>query len=286
MVIPLRRDSNNIFTMKLFIKDQWIHNFAVDTGSHEILVSGRDCLKCAHKGPQKKVVYSSQASTVRVERLPATLEAFRFSCGGDFESFTVPFHQITSSPTSLCLNETNVNVALDFDGTSKYNVLGLGPNSTFLRSLMPRSPRAFSVHIHSMYDAKLLVYSPGRGDCFTARRFLAGRRGIALEAVDGEKDPKIRHVLLDTGSNALSLPEHLYAALPHRGTLRLTLRDLPGEEVILPIVFDKSNVANAQLISTTTADRIVVGVTFLVGYAVGGVQEDGNSTYVTIDRLH
>lgn len=278
LAIPLTRDGNNIFTMKLFLRDQWIDGFAVDTGSHSILVSGEDCQKCAQQGPKKTVVYTSQSSTVRVERIPATIEAHRFSCGGGGGRV----QPSTLLPTtSLCLNETDMNVALDFQGTSAYNVVGFGAHSSFLRSLMPSSSRAFSMHIHSLRHAELFVFAPGQ--CFAgARRFLLSQRGIPLDAVNGARDAKTRHVLLDTGSNALSLPEHVYAALPSRGTLRLTL----GDDFVLPVPFDKANVGNAQIMSSPGNDRIVVGVTFLVGFAIGGVQERDGSAYVTIDRIN
>lgn len=278
LAIPLARDGNNIFTMKLFLRDQWIDGFAVDTGSHSILVSGEDCQKCAQQGPKKTVVYTSQSSTVRVERIHATIEAHRFSCGGGGGRGVQPSNLLPT--TSLCLNETDMNVALDFQGTSAYNVVGLGAHSSFLRSLMPSSARAFSMHIHSLRHAELFVFAPGQ--CFSgARRFPLTRRGIPLDAVNGARDATTRHVLLDTGSNALSLPEHVYAALPSRGTLRLTLGDF-----VLPVPFDKANVGNAQIMSSPGDDRIVVGVTFLVGFAIGGVQEQDGSAYVTIDHIN
>lgn len=284
LLIPLSRDHNNIFLMDIKVNESWI-KAAVDTGSRRLLVSGSDCATCTKQGPTSTVSYGSQSSSVQHEDALVTLNTFRYQCNQNFESFptAVPF----ASDKQCLTTQANVNVALNFYGTSAYNVVGLNANSTFLRSLMPVSPRAFSIHIRRLYDASLMLYVPGM-DCYVANHFLTMERGLVqiqgLE-IDGRRIPKgnSRHVLVDTGSNALSVPSTLYQAMPWRGRMTVKLMSVEGEPFRLTFPYNKGNSYNAQVIETP-GDKIIVGVTFLVGYAVGSVQQ-GHINYVTIDRL-
>ena len=58
---------------------------------------------------------------------------------------------------------------------------------------------------------------------------------------------------------------------------------MKGKPFRLRVPYDKRNYTNAQVLEAQSR-RIVVGVTFLAGYAVGLVQQ-GNIQYVTLDRL-
>ena len=285
LLIPLSRDHNNIFLMYIKVNKSWI-KAAVDTGSRLLLVSGSDCATCTKQGPTSTVSYGSQSSSVQQhEDAFVTLNTFRYQCNQNFESFptAMPF----ASDKQCLTTQANVNVALNFYGTSAYNVVGLNANSTFLRSLMPVSPRAFSIHIRRLYDASLMLYVPGI-DCHVANHFLTMDRGLVriqgLE-INARAFPKgnSRHVLLDTGSNALSVPSTLYQAMPRRGRMTVKLMTVEGEPFRLTFPYNKGDSYNAQVIETS-GDKIIVGVTFLVGYAVGSVQQ-GHINYVTIDRL-
>ena len=286
LLIPLSRDHNNIFLMDIKINNSWV-KAAVDTGSTRLLVSGSDCVSCTKQGPISKVAYGSQSSKVRDEVADITLNTFRYQCNQNFESFptAMPF----ASDKKCLTTQANVNVAMNFHGTSKYNIVGLNANSVFLRAMMPVSPRAFSIHVRQLHDASLLLYVPGM-DCYVANHFLTMDRGLVQIQglrLNGQAIEKghARHVLVDTGANALSVPSPLYQAMPRRGKMSIELMSVEGKPFRLAFPYDKSDGFNAQVLETSgSSSRIIVGITFLAGYAVGSVQQ-GNMNYVTLDRL-
>lgn len=286
LLVPLSRDHNNIFLMDLQVNSTWI-KMAVDTGSSRILISGDDCVHCSKQGPVTSISYGSQRSNVQHELATIVLNTFRYQCNQHFESFqtSVPF----ASEKHCLTSQADVNVAMNFHGTSRYNIVGLNHRSVFLKSLMRFSPRAFSMHIRDLHDAQLLLYRPGL-DCFVANHFLTMDgglvqiQGLRLNDQAIEKG-SARHVLVDTGSNALSVPSFLYQQMPPFGTLSILLRSVEGKSFRLRFPYDKKNRYNAQVVETAgNTHRIVVGVTFLVGYTVGGVHQ-GSINYVTLDRL-
>lgn len=287
LLVPLSRDHNNIFLMDLQVNGSWV-KVAVDTGSSRILISGSDCTTCSKVGPVTSLAYGSQLSKVQQEAATIVLNTFRYQCNQNFESFqtAVPY----ASEKQCLTSQANVNVAMNFTGTSRYNIVGMNHGSVFMKSMMPSSPRAFSMHIRNLYDAKLLLYRPTI-DCFVSNHFLTMDggmvqiQGLRLNGNDIDKGAA-RHVLVDTGSNALSLPSSLFQQLPQRGKLTIQLRSVEGDPFHLRFPYDKGNRYNAQVLETAGNDyRIVVGVTFLVGYTVGAVQQQSAVTYLTLDHL-
>ena len=284
LLIPLYRDHNNIFLMDLKINGSWIKAVA-DSGSSKILVSGSDCQNCTMAGEVSKVRYGSQASTVQQETATITLDTYRYACNQNFESSVaaMPF-----AADKKCLTtQANLNVALDFRGTSKYNIVGLNTQSEFLKKMLPFSPRAYSIHVRGLSDARMMLYRPGI-DCHVANHFITDGRGMVqiqgLKVNGRDADRVARSVLVDTGSNALSVPSPLYQSMPPRGHLTIRLLSVKGKPFRLRVPYDKRNYTNAQVLEEAQSRRIVVGVTFLAGYAVGLVQQ-GNIQYVTLDRL-
>lgn len=276
VIIPLERDSNNIFVFRMKVNDGAVADFAADTGSHSILIDEEDCVKAcqSEKGKSISVAnYGSQSATYHTQMMPLQLEnVYETDCRGNYEHRHRPWLAATS-----CLRAPNVpvKVAIDFRGTSEYNIVGLGKNSTFLRHFVPTLPRAVVVHVKSRHRASMMLYQPGV-DCLAKNHFLLDTTN-RVQAVVGDRRVS---VLFDTGSNCLVLPPDLYER--DTNTLRLTLSGTTRQH-IMDIEYSKYNLFNRQVLEGPN-NSITVGVTFLVGYSVGVIQTQDFS-YLTLNAL-
>ena len=95
-------------------------------------------------------------------------------------------------------------------------------------------------------------------------------------------------VLFDTGANAMSLPPRIYDkifSLPTtHGKLSLTLESQSGHDVVLDFDYNRRNNQNAQVLKSKSNSMMIIGVTFLIGHAIG-FEDHGNFRVLTLDFL-
>ena len=279
IVIPLECDHNNIFLLSLRLNDGIVAKFAADTGSHSILIAEENCVQSCQSSEGKDlstIHYGSQSSPYHEQTMPLTLEnAYETDCNGNYEHRHNPW-LLHSRSTCIRSKPARVKIAVDFHGTSEYNVVGLGKRSEFLSKFVPTFPRSVVMHINSRYRATLMLYQPGV-DCIAKNHFMLDNNN----RVQGKVNDKKYSILFDTGSNCLVLPSVLYHE--ERDSLRIHLAGTTREH-IMDIDYNKNNYGNRQVIESTRNNVIIVGVTFLVGYSVGIIQTRDFS-YLTLNSL-
>ena len=275
VVVPLVRDGNNIFLIDLNVNGAWI-KCAVDTGSTELVVSGHDCDRCnlSHGsvavplGEKDIMAYVSQVDTVVWGKKPI-----------QFLAWELGNH---TPDTPVCIGgNVDTAVVTKREGTSNYNVLGIGPaNDGFMADLIPDLPRAYSIFIESESSARMVLYRPtvflDKG--LRLRKYPLTNKGIQLKSIQGRPANGI-HVMFDTGANAMSLPVSVYDLLGYVGTLKLEMPD--GQVYGFP--YNKFNKWNAQ-VDSYQRPLIVIGVTNMVGYGVGIEQTAHDGQFVTIQH--
>lgn len=254
LVIPLVRDSNNIFLLDLNVNGHWI-KCAVDTGSTELVVSGKDCDACDLKhgsvptpmiGKKSVQAYGSQVDKVVWGKKQIKFFAWEY---GDH-----------TPDLPVCIGG-NVDVAVTTKrtGTSNYNILGIGVDKDGLMSDLMGLPRAYAIIVDSVDKARLIMYKPI--ETVDSHRYKTVKdRFLSIKSVNGFPAENIL-LLLDTGSNAMILPTHIYDIVVDSVNIKMP------NDIVFRFKINKKNRWNAQ-IQKTERPIIVIGVTHLVGYTV------------------
>ena len=325
IVVPMRADDNNIFLVDVGIEDeegkvQWI-KVAVDTGSESLMVASRTCEGCEegrHLGTIKNdgtvlrrstVRYGSQQDTVAWRNKRIRLPAWSQTCDPwDTDG-------ALTDAVQCVVGDIPVGVVQKRTGTSDYNILGLGSQSTsgppaVMASLFPRANvRAFQIDVHSAKEARLILHKPedkcrppsfkfdvlpkhlGHGHHYLIdiKKLMLYREGpIGGDNTGRILDDKGYSILLDTGANAMSLPPRLYdqvfSAPFSKGKLSVTLRAQSGQSVELDFDYDRNNNQNAQVLKGSSNELLIVGVTFLIGHSIG-YEDHGSFRVLTLDFL-
>ena len=157
-----------------------------------------------HHGRQWSVRLKRPRSSRRSPRL---LDTYRHASNQNFESSVAAFFAADRS----VLPQANLNVALDFRGTSKYNIVGLNTQSEFLkrccrsRHLLDPRPR--------LSDARMMLYRPGI-DCHVANHFITDGRGMVqiqgLKVTVGTRSGRSQRA----GRYRVQRPQRAIAAVP------------------------------------------------------------------------
>lgn len=324
IVIPMRADSNNIFLIELGILSesgevQWI-KVAVDTGSESLMVASRECEGCEegrHLGTIKNDGTVLRRSTVRYGSQQDTVDWVR-------KKIRVPAWMRTCDPwdkdgaltdaVQCVLGKIEIGVVQSRTGTSDYNILGLGSQTAsgppaVMRSLYPDAKvRAFQIEVHSRTEARLILHKPAdrcREPQFKfpvrpqhmghGHHYLVTSKSLSLYKagpMGGDNPGTVMDgsftILFDTGANAMSLPPKIYDqvfSLPtSQGRLSLTLQSVSGHDVVLDFDFDRSDRQNRQVLRSHSNSMVIIGVTFLVGKAIG-YEDHGSYRLLTMDFL-
>ena len=204
IVIPLKADSNGIFTMQLFVgncahdtaarhtsrdangRRCWTpHIVAVDTGSEALVLSGDRCasaqlpgskacslpaVKTQEKAPTDELVYGSQHDRVEWQTKKVLLRSWRMTCDTSDDDAALTTSDDSSYTPHCVVGEVKAAIVHRRTGTSNYSILGLGNGGTgvhsFLAKLFPNARRrSFSIHVHSRQKARLILYNDGRITC-------------------------------------------------------------------------------------------------------------------------
>lgn len=318
VVIPLISDDNNIYNIDLEIGGVWVRA-AVDTGSEALVISGADCERCLTNSEEQGYIpmpvspihvsmmrYGSQTDSVSWDIRPVKMKGWQFTCDEnkdvDLDSAITTVDNADNQPACIVGN-VSLAVVSKRTGTSNYNVLGLGARTemgppSFLSSLFPEPPRAFSFLVQSYENARLILHR-ATASCDQPRHKFAIDRGNIMshqyllnfdeilmndEALN-DVDVTEYRLMLDTGANALSLPRDIFnhAQEYHpKGVIGFTLRNIHGENVTLQFPYDMSDRYNAQVLNAGYSNKVIVGVTFCVGMAIG-ILETGLERFVTVD---
>lgn len=324
LVIPMRADDNGIFIVNIGIEDaegdtQWI-KAAVDTGSEAMLVAGDACSGCeegAHMGTVKNdgvllrrstIRYGSQQDTVAWRSKMLRIPAWLHTCD------PLDSDGAHTEITQCIVGEVPVAIVESRTGTSDYNILGLGSQSSggpaaTLNALFPDPPRAFQIQVHSDTEARLVIHKPDGIGCRTPRykfsvknqsmghahHYLVTGENATLfrSGPMGSANPgtpisdKTYDVLFDTGANAISLPPEIYdavhAASHAKGVLAVTFRTMDQEdEITLRLDYDRRDKFNRQVLKGS--NLLIIGITFLKDHALG-FEDDGTNRVMTLDYL-
>lgn len=315
IVIPLVSDENNIFNIDLNINNVWVRA-AVDTGSEALVISGEDCEKCKLNDEQGAVPmpikpihismmrYGSQSDSVEWDIRPVQLKGWKFTClENDDDSALTLMDDPAHKP--VCMSgQVNLAVVKERTGTSNYNVLGLGARTqygppSFLESMFPSPPRAYSIYVRSLENARLVLHRPtasctppkhlfkiDRGD-MSSHQYLLKFDNIMLnkdESVFEDLDIDNYRLMLDTGANAISLPSKIYevfASNQPKGKMTLALENIHGDTVHLSFPYNMDDRFNAQILNGGYSNKLIVGVTFMVGLGIG-IYDSGDERFVSV----
>ena len=314
IVIPLTSDTNNIFNVTLLINDFEVQA-AVDTGSEALVISGEDCERCKLNGAQGQIPmpenpihismmrYGSQSDSVMWDIRPVHLKGWKVTCDeNDDDSAMTIMDKPKHDP--ICLVE-NVSLAVvqSRTGTSNYNVLGLGAQTSmgppsFLSSIFPDPPRAFSIFIQDYDHARLILYKPSpscnppkhlfqidRGN-IQSHQYLLNFSSLLVNNIDSQLDVTTYRLMMDTGANAISLPSGIFDYLDKHsrsGTMSFLVTNNEGKTVKLNFNYDMDNRYNAQILNAGYSDKVIIGVTFMAGLGLGILEKANGEKYISID---
>ncbi len=318
VVIPLESDSNDIFTMGLWVNDEYV-KVAIDTGSEALVVASSDCSGCNVTADMKSIVLTKPSNTrsklrygsqkdevVWQNNTNVVIQGWKFSCSDKDDAALTTYDD--PKHRSVCVyGISDVAVVVKRTGTSDYNILGLGSQASggppsFLAKMFPTPPRAFAMHIHSPRHARLLLFKPDvtcmkpkhkvpiNTQDYRSHHYYIRFKTIAANGT--RIDTRVEKLLLDTGSNAVVLPSSVYRELKRigrRGTLSFSLNDTEGKSFDISFGYDMDDTENSQILDAGYQNgdgdqRVIVGVTSLVGYAIG-VYDDDVERFVTIDTI-
>jgi hypothetical protein len=315
VVIPLVSDENNIYNIDLEIGGVWVRA-AVDTGSEALVISGEDCKRCLHNSAEQGYVpmpaspihvsmmrYGSQTDSVSWDIRPVKMKGWQFTCDEDDDDSALTIEDDANNKAACIVGNVSLAVVSERTGTSNYNVLGLGARTemgppSFLSSLFPEPPRAFSFLVQSYNNARLVLHRAtascdqprhkfqiDRGN-IASHQYLLNFRQVFMNGNPAEDiDVTEYRLMLDTGANAMSLPRELfeYAQTNYPdGIIGFALTNVYGEEVTLEFPYDLSDRYNAQVLNAGHSNKVIVGVTFCVGMSIG-ILETGMERFVTVD---
>ncbi len=314
VVIPLVSDENNIYNIDLEIDGVWVRA-AVDTGSEALVISGEDCKRCMSNSDEQGYVpmpaspihvsmmrYGSQTDSVSWDIRPVKMKGWRFTCDSDDDDSAITNKDDINNKAACIVGNVSLAVVSERTGTSNYNVLGLGARTEmgppgFLSSLFPEPPRAFSFLVQSYENARLVMHRATASCDQPRHKFQIDRGNIAShqyllnfsqvfmnsEPVDlGVVDYRL---MLDTGANAMSLPRDLYEYAQENypeGIIGFVLTNVHGEQVTLEFPYNMADRYNAQVLNAGYSNKVIVGVTFCIGMAIG-ILETGMERFVTVD---
>lgn len=339
LIIPLESDENDIFLADIFVTSEdddngaWI-KAAVDTGSEALVIASHNCQAfggCAENvhgtiaGDPNKINhtmhYGSQTDKVERKQISVKMLAWLNTCDPEDNDAALT-NTDTPKHDPVCIGGTvEAAVVHEREGTSDYNILGLGAQSSrsaisaFLHSMLPM-PHEFAIHIPSRKHARLVLHksditcqSPkykfnvhqderrSHHHILKIKKIQAYREkydkpgvrltGTAKNIDMGAGKKRIDRLLLDTGANAMSLPPHIYNALKdvsRKGTLGITLTDVENRNVELTFPYNFNDRENQQVLNIDS-NKIIIGVTFMVGYAIGVHHSDFNERHMTVDFL-
>ena len=324
IVVPMRADENSIFLVDVGVEDekgvvQWV-KVAVDTGSESLMIASSDCAGCEegrHLGTIKNdgtvirrsvVRYGSQKDSVDWKSKNVRLPSWAQTCD--------PWDSdgALTDAVQCVLGSVPVGVVQERTGSSDYNILGLGSQTSggppaVMHALFPGAKvRAFQIEVHSAREARLILHKPA-DRCrpprfrFAVRpkylghghHYLVNVSALSLYGPGpiggGEPGTPIDgnfHVLFDTGANALSLPPAVYDKVHSMqssyGKLSMTLKSKDDKDVVLNFDYNRRNNQNAQVLRGRSNSMIIVGVTFLIGHALG-FEDHGSHRILTLDFL-
>lgn len=314
IVIPLVSDENNIFNVTLLINGYQVQA-AVDTGSEALVISGEDCDRCKSNGNQGQIPmpedpihistmrYGSQSDSVMWDIRPVSLRGWKVTCDeADDDSALTIMDKAEHDP--ICLVE-NVSLAVveSRTGTSNYNVLGLGAQTSmgppsFLSSIFSELPRAFSIYIQDYDNARLILYKPtpscnpprhlfqiDRGN-LQSHQYLLNFSSLLVNNTDSQLDVTPYRLMMDTGANAISLPGEIFDYLDkyaRQGKMTLMLTNIQRKPVKLNFNYDMDNRYNAQILNAGYSEKLIVGVTFMAGLGLGIYESENGEKYISID---
>ena len=317
IVIPLVSDDNNIFNIDLNINDVWVRA-AVDTGSEALVISGEDCEKCKLNSDEQGAIpmpskpihvsmmrYGSQQDSVEWDIRPVILKGWKFTCLQDDDDSALTLMDDPAHKPVCMSGKVNLAVVKERTGTSNYNVLGLGARTqygppSFLNSMFPEPPRAYSIYVRSLEHARLVLHRPtasctppkhlfkiDRGDMMSHQyllrfdKIMLNEDDTLFENIDVDR----YRLMLDTGANAISLPRKIYeifSTMPPKGKMTLAIENIHGDTVHLSFPYDMDNRFNAQVLDGGYSSKLIVGVTFMVGLGIG-IHDTGDERYVSVD---
>jgi len=314
VVIPLVSDENNIFNIDLQIGDVWVRA-AVDTGSEALVISGEDCERCRLSKDEQGYVpmpespihismmrYGSQSDSVAWDIRPVKMKGWQFTCDDDDDDSAITVKDATDNKAACIVGNVSLAVVSERTRTSNYNVLGLGARTemgppSFLSSLFPETPRAFSFLVQSHDNARLVLHR-ATASCDDPKHKFAIDRGnilshqyllnfdeIRVNAESTGIDPSEYRLMLDTGANAMSLPKALFDYMGEnhpKGVVGFVLTNIKGEKVELDFPYDMNDRYNAQVLDAGFSNKVIVGVTFCIGMAIGILETD-MERFVTVD---
>lgn len=315
VIVPLVSDENDIFNIDLRIGKVWIRA-AVDTGSEALVVSGDDCEKCQLNSKSQGTVpmslnpthlstmrYGSQSDSVEWDTRPVYLKGWKATCAANDDDGALTTKDKPASGPVCIFGEVKMAVVKSRTGTSNYNVLGLGARTkygppSFLQSMFPEPPRAFSIYVKNTKSARLILHRPTpsckppkhlfsieTGDLNSHQYLLNFQNLSANDTLLLEAQTEYR-LMLDTGANAISLPSDIYKAMVEKsltkGSLTFDMSDSKQKHVELSFPYDMDNRTNAQILDGGSNRKIIVGVTFMVGLGVG-VWETPTQRFVSVD---
>ena len=291
--IELQSDHNDIFLLEMILNKQYL-KMAVDTGSDSILVAGKDCDGCdrnemngmelpSTSGSSTTMNYGSQSDRTKLHDVSLFLRGTNLN------------------DDAVCVHDMGkVHIVTKRSGTSDYNILGLGKemgggSPTFLKKLFGAPPFGFAMGIDTKKKAHITFFQPNYNPelvpqhKFTVASLQSSHHFYVhmhrMQVKDATIDTHgVSKILLDTGSNALSLPTPIFQQLRERqksGVLHIDLQDHLGNPFPLRFAYDMNDIDNAQVLDSGHNRRIIIGVTFLVGYEVG-MLDDGVERFVTI----
>lgn len=310
IAIPLTADSNNIFVSWVSIDEQWV-KVAIDTGSESLVVASTDCTACDDEmksivstgtGRKRTLTYGSQTDTVKWQQSKIMLRGWKMTCDPN-DSDAILTHTDAPSYNPVCIvGISDVAVVVDRKGTSSYNILGLGRQTlagppSFLHTMFPDPPRAFTIYLHSLDNARLVLFKPS-ASCLEPKYKVPIHdmdvqshhyyvRFTSLSTMERDIQTGVNRLLLDTGANAISLPRSIYKTLKDAeptGTLRFTINDHLMVPFTIDVPYDMRDTNNHQILDAGHVNHVIVGCTFLIGYAIG-VYEDSVERFVTIDTV-
>ena len=106
-------------------------------------------------GLRRTLSYGSQIDTVQWQTAKIMLKGWKLTCDpNDSDAISTHLDNPSSSPVCV-VGISDVAVTVARSGTSSYNILGLGRQTTngppsFLSTMYPDPPRAFAIYLHSM----------------------------------------------------------------------------------------------------------------------------------------